>query len=149
MFCPRCGNKNNDLNLWCIRCGCRLEETKDNTVDTPVTEASADKSEYTAKAPVPESNIYYEEPKKIKDYMVWSIISAVLGSVAFGIIAVIFSGLTKTETAARHFDTAKEYSTKAKLFCLISLAIAIVKVIFIVLVLIIAVFISSMPFYLY
>lgn len=149
MFCPKCGNNNNDLNLWCIRCGCRLEESQKNTENTVVEEISVERENESVLTPVAETSTDEQKPKKIKDYMVWSIISAVLGSIAFGIIAVIFSGLTMTEIAAGNTERAKEYSDKAKLFCLISLAIAIVKVIFIVLTLIIVAFMTSMPLYLF
>ena len=149
MFCPRCGNNNNDLNLWCIRCGCRLEEGHENTENTSAQEISVDSEAEGTAAPVAENAASEQKPKKIKDYMTWSIISAVLGSIAFGIAAVIFSGLTMTEITAGNTERAKEYSGKAKLFCLISLAIAIVKVIFIVLTLIIVAFMTSMPLYLF
>jgi len=150
MFCPRCGNNNNDLNLWCTRCGCRLEDIQDNTAPVSIVETVAENEpECVENAPVTEGNACEQKSKKINDYMMWSIISAVLGSIAFGIVAVIFSGLAKTEFASGNLDKMKEYSDKAKLFCLISLAIAIVKVVFIILTLTIAVFMASMPFYMY
>lgn len=150
MFCPKCGNNNNDLNLWCIRCGCRLQEIKENTQTVDIAEGSAEnEAEYVAEVNTTENNTIVQKSKGIKDYMIWSIISAVLGSIVFGIVAVIFSGLTKTEFAVGSMDKAREYSDKAKLFCLISLAIAIVKVIFIIMALIIWIFVASMPMYLY
>ncbi len=150
MFCPKCGNNNNDLNLWCIRCGCRLEEIQENTEALHIAQSTSENEpENAAEINVLENDTNVQKSNEIKDYMTWSIISAVLGSIVFGIIAVIFSGLTKTEFAAGSIEKARLYSDKAKLFCLISLAVAIVKVIFIILVVIIAVFMASMPLYLH
>ncbi len=150
MFCPKCGNNNNDLNLWCIRCGCKLEKIKEDTEALDIAQSTTENEpEYAAEINATANDTNVQKSNKIKDYMTWSIISAVLGSIVFGIIAVIFSGLTKTEFAAGCIDKAGLYSDKAKLFCLISLAIAIVKVIFIILVLIIVAFVASMPLYLH
>ncbi len=144
MFCSKCGNNNNNFNLWCTRCGQRLENTDDNTENI-----AEIKPECTTEIPIPVDVQKEKKPNKIKDYMVWSITMAVLGSIAFGIAAVIFSGLTQTELAAGSFEKAKNYSDRAKFFCLISLSIAIVKVLFIALFVIISVAMASMRLYIY
>ena len=59
--------------------------------------------------------------------MIRAILLTVFGSAAFGIVAIIFSGMTQTELAAGSVDKAREYSEKTRMFCWISLFVGIAK----------------------
>ncbi len=150
MFCPKCGSHNEDTNNWCIMCGYKFEEKQENTecslFDAETVEILP---EFAAEETDPEIIFPESEPQKIRHYLGWSIIAAILGSIVFGIAAVIFSGITKAELAAGDIDKAKVYSEHTKFFCLISLSVAIVKFIFVVAALLIFLSTSQMPLFLY
>lgn len=150
MVCPRCGKNNDDLNKWCIECGYMLEEKPENTESAVCEDSIAEGvPEYITEAIINENNTCEQKTKKIRHYMGWSIIAAVFGSIVFGIVAVIFSGITKVELASGNIEKAEAYSKHTKLFCLISLSVAIVKVIFIILTLMIFFSMSEMSLFLY
>lgn len=65
--------------------------------------------------------------KSIQTYMIRAILLTVFGSIAFGIVSIIFSGMTQTELAAGSVGKAREYSEKTRMFCWISLFIGIAK----------------------
>ncbi len=137
MFCPKCGTQNRDENLWCIMCGNRLDEESaavnievEKIVEEPRQVESGKKEE-----------------EKVKDYLVWSILATILASLSFGTVALIFSGLANTELSSGNNEKAKKYSKMARMFCLISLAIGIVKILFIILIFVFFVLASVLPFY--
>lgn len=150
MFCPRCGSRNEDTNNLCIMCGYKFEEKQEETeclaADADTVEAL---SEFAAEETASEIICLEPESQKIRHYLGWSIVAAILGSIVFGIAAVIFSGITKAELAAGDVDKAMVYSEHTKFFCLISLSVAIVKFIFVVAALLIFLSISQMPLFLY
>lgn len=76
-------------------------------------------------------NIYTQYTKLPKDYFVLSIICTLLGSISFGIAALIFSVMTKASNAEENYKRAAAYSLSAKRFCTISIVIGIVKYVFI------------------
>ncbi len=147
MFCPKCGTFNKIENSWCINCGNNLEGEK----VMPEAEISQEKFG----TPINETEKIYKQPKikksekKIKDYLILSIISAILGSLSFGTVALIFSGLTSTELASGNKEKAMKYSTKARLFCIIALAVGVVKLLFIVVMFAFMVAVSVLPYYMY
>ncbi len=167
MFCPMCGMKNNDENLWCIKCGINLEqltsanEPAPETVNPePVFEATSDAAECACDAaPIADAEpvtVYTEpevkqgeKPKAVKDHLVWSILAAIFGSIIFGTVAVIFSGLVQTERGTGDIQKAESYSSKAKLFCIIATSIGIAKAIFIVLLIAFIVAVAFLPFLFY
>lgn len=114
MYCSKCGNQAQQTDLWCTRCGSRLEER--------VTEPN--QTQKVENAPMAESR----SEKRIKDYFGRSIVSALFGSISLGAAAVIFSGMTRTELAVGDISRAGAYSEKAKAFCAMSFAVGIVKV---------------------
>ena len=149
MFCPKCGSVNDDLNKWCTMCAYSFEEkqkTAEDAVEETYVKSVPDYIDETAE----DENCRCEQEKtEIRHYMGWSVIAAVLGSVVFGVVAVIFSGITKTELAVGNTDKARIYSEHTRLFCLVSLSVAIVKVIFIALALAIFFSMSEMPLFLF
>ena len=144
MFCAKCGSYNEDTNKWCRMCGYKLEGNHQETDETVEI-----LTEFTEEEIAPEIISSEPDSSNIRDYLGWSIIAAILGSIIFGVAAVIFSGITKAELAAGNVEKAKAYSDHTKFFCLISLSVAIVKFIFIVVALIIVFSITQMPWLLY
>lgn len=172
MYCPKCGAYNDNENIWCVHCGhgklpsinATMEETiTEKDGEAPLTEGvkstyndvltTDDNIKIETKKAV--ENVCIETPgcqwqvqkKDVKDYLVMSIISAVFGSVIFGVIAIIFSALTKSENEVSNYVKAKEYSSKAKLFSIIALIVGISKYIFAIA--LVAMFISGSFFYLF
>ena len=76
--------------------------------------------------------VYRQNIKKPKDYFVLSIICALLGSLSFGIAALIFSGMTRAENEINNLRKASIYSDKARMFCIFSVIIGILKYLFII-----------------
>lgn len=147
MFCPNCGNRNEELNKWCTTCGYKFDEKPEETENPAADEIPIEiMPEFTLQKTETETVIPESEPQKIKSYLGWSIIAALLGSIIFGIAAVIFAGITKAELAAGDAERAKIYSDHTKFFCLIALSVAIVKFIFIVAMITIFVSMSDMNF---
>ena len=147
MFCPKCGTFNRTENSWCINCGNNLEGEK----VIPEVEVPQEKVDAATSG----TERIYKEPKakksekKIKDYLVFSIISAILGSISFGTVALIFSGLTSTELASGNKEKAMKHSAMARLFCIISLAVGLVKLLFIVVLFAFIIISSILPYYVY
>lgn len=171
MYCPKCGAYNDNENIWCIYCGHGklpvLTETENSVeksvsstqinedliveVDkgTEMAENIEDVSEQKGeKVRVGVSGCQWKvEKNEAKDYLVLSIISAVFGSVIFGVAAIIFSAMTKNENEAGNYDKAKDYSSKTKLFSIIALIVGASKYIFAIA--LSALFISGSFFYLF
>lgn len=171
MYCPKCGAYNDNENIWCVYCGHGklpvITETensdKENVFSTPENEDSIAE---VYKEPEKVENIenvteqkeekvrvgvlncqWKVEKNEAKDHLVMSIISAVFGSVIFGVAAIIFSAMTKSENESGNYDKAKDYSSKAKLFSIIALVVGASKYIFALA--FIALFISGSFFYLF
>ena len=153
MFCPKCGTNNNNENVICSKCGYSFDNIPQNIKD----EAAAKSAEYTeniktdTSADAIHGEVYNSSPRpagkgRIKDYFVQSILVAIFCSVAFGAAAIIFSGLTSTERTVGNLAKAEIYSEKTKLFCIIALALGIVKYLFVAIVVIMAAFGISVPF---
>ena len=163
MFCPKCGMNNNDENLWCIKCGIRLEQTVSQeeplTIDVkPISESNAETLAFTDEAEVsidakPETvyeipEVKVEEKERlVKDHLIWSILAAIFGSIIFGTVAVIFSGLVQTERSTGDMEKAERYSSRAKLFCIIATSIGVAKAIFVVLLLVLISRVVFLPFF--
>jgi len=146
MFCPKCGAFNDDSNLWCIKCGWHIASVDSEVVFENNHNENVQKNIISEKIKKEKKSKNKAKTAKVKDYLVASIIAAVLGSVAFGIVAVIFSGLTQTELAAGNMQKAAGYSEKARLFCWISLGIGLVKLVFIILMIAAILIAGAMPY---
>lgn len=170
MYCPKCGGYNDNENIWCIYCGhgklpviTETEKSDEDILSMPKNEESIEEvyqepekienienatEEKEEKVCAGVSGCQWKVKKnKVKDYLVLSIISAVFGSVIFGIAAIIFSALAKSEVEAGNYDKATNYSSKAKLFSIIALIVGASKYIFALA--LIALFISGSFFYLF
>lgn len=171
MYCPKCGAYNDNENIWCVYCGhgklpviTKTEElTKENICSTPEQEGpmvatcreqekvenlgnESEQNQENVRVGV--SGCQWNVAKnEAKDYLVLSIISAVFGSIIFGVAAIIFSAMTKSENEAGNYVKAKEYSSKAKLFSIIAIVVGASKYIFAIA--LIALFISGSFFYLF
>lgn len=127
MFCPKCGTFNDETGSKCIKCEFQLK-MEENIVDA---ESEQDKTKKNVTEDA-EEKVLPEEEKPLKRaepsaHFLWAILSAVFCSVAFGAAAVVFAGMTQTEKSVGDREKAYIYSQKAKLFCVISLAMGIVK----------------------
>lgn len=171
MYCPKCGAFNDNENIWCVYCGhgklpfitqtqnsekenvCSTLKNQDTIAEDYKEPENVENIEDTTEQN--EENVRVEvsgchwkvEKKEANDYLVLSIISAVFGSIIFGVAALIFSAMTKSENEAGNFVKARNYSTKAKLFSTIALVIGASKYIFVIALL--ALFISGTFFYLF
>lgn len=149
MFCPKCGAYNSDENLWCVKCGYGLNE-----IPSAAADAGAERAEEKNRETPPRQTVYHasqipNKPKKIKDYLIPSILVAVFCSVAFGAAAIIFSGMTQAELYAGSSDKAEAYSAKSRMFCWIGFAVGVVKLLTAAAFFIAAAFSASMRFYPY
>lgn len=153
MYCPKCGAYNDNENIWCVYCGygklpviTEIEiPDRENVFTTPKNDdtiaeiykepenvediENAIEKKEKARIGMPGCR-WKVEKNKAKDYLILSIISAIFGSVIFGVAAIIFSAMTKSENEAVNYDKAKDYSSKAKLFSIIALVVGASKYIF-------------------
>ena len=104
-------------------------ETADvnDTADTAVQSADEETTQTAGTAAQAEQPKAAEVKKPVQTYMIRAILLTVFGSAAFGIVSIIFSGMTQTELAAGSVDKAREYSEKTRMFCWISLFVGIAK----------------------
>lgn len=98
-----------------------------NATDTTVQSADEETTQTAGTAAQAEQPKAAEVKKPVQTYMIRAILLTVFGSAAFGIVAIIFSGMTQTELAAGSVDKAREYSEKTRMFCWISLFVGIAK----------------------
>ena len=105
------------------------DDVKDsvNATDTTVQSADAETTQTAGAAAQAEQPKAAEVKKPVQTYMIRAILLTVFGSAAFGIVSIIFSGMTQTELAAGSVDKAREYSEKTRMFCWISLFVGIAK----------------------
>lgn len=109
--------------------GSRDEFSTQNTEDEAFRTQSAEDSVFAEQGA--DKGLTGGEKKKkecgVGVYMIPAILLTVFGSMAFGIVSIIFSGMTQTELAAGNKEKAAEYSEKTRMFCLISLLVGIAK----------------------
>lgn len=98
-----------------------------NATDTTVQSADEETTQTAGTAAQAEQPKAAEVKKSVQTYMIRAILLTVFGSAAFGIVSIIFSGMTQTELAAGSVDKAREYSEKTRMFCWISLFVGIAK----------------------
>ena len=149
MFCPKCGAYNVDENLWCVKCGYNLNEIPSAAANAGTAGSAEQKTDAEPRQTVYRAPHIAQKPKKIKDYLIPSILVAVFCSVAFGAAAIIFSGMTHAELCAGTSEKAEAYSAKAKMFCWIGFAVGIVKLLTVAAFFIAAFLSASMRFYPY
>lgn len=161
MYCPNCGAFNEESYNNCTSCGRYIADInkeiirqKENTSEpviqnsetvvseikqipvTPITitEKATDNSQDYPKQQERKygESIYRQNIKKPNEYFIFSIICAALGSIAFGIAAVVFSAMTRAENISGNISKAGVYSEKTKIFCILSAVIGVLKYIFII-----------------
>lgn len=120
MFCPKCGTNNPNETGSCIKCNHDFSQIPEN-----LRVFNLHTEEATAKGDA--SVTFKKTEKPIKEYLVYAIIAALLGSIVFGIAALVFSGMTKAEKDAGNTEKAREYSKRTKLFCDIAIVIGAIK----------------------
>ena len=161
MYCPKCGAYNDNENIWCVCCGHGklpiVSETEDKSKkdiyrmfdgSEKVDCTDCEINQNNERIRVGVSGCQWKvEKNEAKDYLVLAVISAVFGSVIFGVAAIIFSAMTKNENEAGNYDKAKDYSSKTKLFSIIALIVGASKYIFAIA--LSALFISGSFFYLF
>lgn len=161
MYCPKCGAYNDNENIWCVYCGhgklpviTEIEDKSEKDIYS-MPEGAEKVDGIGGGTEQNEKNIdvglsgcqWKVAKKEVKDYLLLSIISAIFGSVIFGIAAIIFSAMTKGENEAENYVKAKDYSSKAKLFSIIALVVGASKYIFAIV--LILLFVSGSFFYLF
>lgn len=157
MYCPNCGAFNDKTYNNCTSCGKYIAD-----INKEIMKKEKATSEIQASEPVSSEvkeisvkpvsiaentqtgtyngsterkyseSIYRQNIKKPKDYFVFSLICAILGSLSLGIASIIFSAMTKSENVAGNIDKAKVYSERTKIFCILSAVIGVLKYIFII-----------------
>lgn len=141
MFCPKCGAYNDNENLWCVKCGYSLKSIPREMKTERVSEIVQDSEAHGRSVKV--------KPKKIGDCLIPAILVAAFCSVAFGIAAIIFSGMTRAELDGGVREKAESYSSKTRMFCFLGLAVGIVKWLAVIAFLVIAAAIGSRSYYYY
>lgn len=112
MFCNKCGAYNEDNANKCSLCENIFNE--DNSDKSVADNADTD-------------IIGKEVPKSPKSYFFLSVILSILGSVPFGITAMVLSVLTDVNYETENYVAAEVCSKKSGFFCLTSFLIGIIK----------------------
>lgn len=146
MFCPKCGTYNEENSSVCMRCSYDFNNIPENIkgagrvfTEPEISQGETAKTEDYGFSDLPVQNELIKSKSRktylndVKDYFIQAILSAILCSIAFGIPAIIFSGMTQIEKTHGNIKKAESYSQKAKMFCRLALAVGIVKYLFIIL----------------
>ncbi len=155
MYCPNCGTQNDESYNNCISCGKYIADInkelllknkkvcEDDSINAvkdeprPISVRPIVVSENTGELRQGVKNdydyaVYKQKVKKPKEYFAFSLICAILGSLAFGLAAIVFSTMTKAENLSENLSKAAVYSEKTKLFCILSVVIGVIKYVFII-----------------
>lgn len=112
MFCEKCGAYNDDNSNNCSLCGNNFKE------EIPVdTTSDAEFSD----------TLSIEVPNPPKTHFIFSVILSILGSVPFGITAIVLSVMSDVNYECENYGAAKICSKKSNFFCRASLIVGIIK----------------------
>lgn len=155
MYCPQCGNTNDDTARFCSACGLDLVQYKQQWQESgPRTDQQVD-SGY--QQPAQQTPMYHQPPYQqqyqpayqappyrqtgpygtvpyIPSYMGWAIAVLILCFWPTGIPAVVYASQVGSKLALGDIAGAQESSRKARMWCWISFGIAIAGVVLAILV---------------
>lgn len=158
MFCQKCGAYNPEQATVCTGCGNPLPQSANNSqagaqgAETAQAGGSINFRTAAQQSTQPQQTAYPRqtggtenaqeqrrtytaapgqagEPKPVSDYLVPSILVAILASGVFGAVALVFSVLTSAALKAGEKAKAELYSRRTKMFCWIGLALGIAKIV--------------------
>jgi hypothetical protein len=141
VICPNCGTSNLDTSSICANCGRPLHGSA--SVPPP-----PDVNAYTPPPPPPGAGAYTPPPPPrmggapygqvpaapIPNYLVQSILATLCCCMPLGIVALIFAAQVNSKLAAGDVAGAAAASSKARMFCWIAVAVALVGWVLIVLI---------------
>lgn len=108
MYCKNCGAEIPDGSRFCTNCGCSLSEGGAAGQNTSGSAAGTTGSE------------------RPSTYLALSIIVTLLCCLPFGIVGIVYASKTDSFYSAGHVDEARQYSRKAKNWCIAGLVIGLV-----------------------
>jgi hypothetical protein len=157
MYCPQCGQTNDDSSKFCVKCGMDLEKYKEQWWEgktPPTSTAGPAPGPASAGTPPPEyaptgypppyaqqyqppygAPPYYQQMPaygmipNIPSYMGWAIATLILCFWPTGIVAVVYASKVGNRLALGDVVGAQEASRKAKLWCWITFAIGVAIVV--------------------
>lgn len=133
MYCHEYEKNNGEEGQNCLEEALCDNKTGNKTSDMHGTEATEGINQRTYKVLDDRTKSFYKwavKEKEIDDYLFRALVAAAFFSITFGIIAVVFSGMTKAEKTAGNSVQAAVYSEKARLFSRVSIAVGCVKYLF-------------------
>ena len=104
MYCPQCGQMNDDNNYKCVTCGNVLPQTPGS---------------YPPPLPPPLSL-----PTNVPNYLVPAILTTVFCCLPFGIVSIVYANQVNTFLAAGNLAAARDSSNKARTWCWVSFGVS-------------------------
>ena len=89
MFCPQCGQQNDENSYRCVSCGAELHS-----------------------APQPSVPV-----EQVPNYLIFAILCTAFCCLPFGIVAIVYSSQVNGLVAAGNIDAARDAAKKAKIWC--------------------------------
>lgn len=132
MYCPKCGNLNDDKAEVCTSCGNSLNFTAEEPSERSTT--TSDNTNYISEG--------IANHDKVPNYLVWSIIVTVISvftmnllALPAGIVAIVFSTQVDSKLKIGDYDGAVKSSKNAKIWNWVATGLEILSVIVIILLL--------------
>jgi hypothetical protein len=143
MFCPKCGTTNDDAARFCSACGTDLSGYRGQPAAQPQAAAPVQPA---YQPPVQQVTVYqqpnqapgyqpmggYGMVPRVATHMAWAIISLIFFFWPTAIPAIVNASRVNNRLAMGDTYGAQEASRKAKMWCWISFAIAIVWVVIVI-----------------
>lgn len=101
MYCPNCGNQNDDQSVMCANCGTQLGKTE------------------------PEKR---EVKENVPNYLVQAILVTIFCCLPFGIPAIVFAAQVNGRLESGDYEGAVRASKQAKTWCWVSFGVGIAAV---------------------
>ncbi len=115
MFCKECGKENLDTDYVCIGCKSLLNDDPESNIQTIDSIENHSKKNF--------NNTGFSQ-KYVDDYMIWAILVTIFCGFFPGIVAIIYSAQVRNSMSAGDVESAKNYSKKAKFWCIIGAILA-------------------------
>lgn len=148
MYCPKCGNLNDDKAEFCTSCGNKLTGTLVEPSEKP------SESPGTTSDTISYNNPPVTNYAKVPNYLVWSIINTVVSvfllnflALPAGIVAIVFSTQVDSKLRTGDYEGATKSSRNAKIWNWVATGLDILSVI--LWVLLVVLFVIGMAQYQY